>query len=311
MDRNAYRDNDGGEGADQPDAYWRRRVITLALGLGLLGILAWGFSGGGGKSSQSNSTSVLPVAALGTAIPGLLGSSRSSPSTSGSADTPSVSPGPSVRVSPSASPAASGSRRSSADGAQARSSSSPLAAAAGANGDHCAPGAVVLSLFTDRASYGPDQFPRFQVYAVSTSSGSCAFVPGQLQVVVLSSGRIVWDSADCDHGGGRTVELTRGIPAQASVTWNRAITLPGCQVLASSAYAGSYTVQAKSATVESPARFFKITGLSAFPSPGAEARYALAGLDATAGTAALRTATGATARVLPLGGNHGARFSSR
>jgi hypothetical protein len=250
MDRNAYRDNDGGEGADQPDAYWRRRVITLALGLGLLGILAWGLSGGGDKPGQSNSTSVLPVAALGTAIPGLLGN-RSSTGTSGSADIPGVSPGPSARISPSASPAAS---RSSADGAQARSSPSPLAAAAGANGDRCAPGAVVLSLFTDRASYGPDQFPRFQVYAVSTSSGSCAFDPGQLQVVVLSSGRIVWDSADCNRGGGRTVELTRGIPAQASVTWNRAITLPGCQVLASSAHAGSYTVQAKSATVESPAR---------------------------------------------------------
>jgi hypothetical protein len=264
MDRNAYRDDDGGEGADQPDAYWRRRVITLALGLGLLGILAWGFSGGGGKPVQSNPTAVLPAAALGTAIPGLLGS-RSSPSVSGSADTPSVSPGPSARVSPSASPAASGSRRSSADGAQARPSSSSLAAAAGADGDRCAPGTVVLSLFTDRASYGPDQFPRFQVYAVSTSSGSCAFDPGQLQVVVLSSGRIVWDSADCDHGGGRIVELTRGIPAQASVTWNRAITLPGCQVLASSAHAGSYTVQAKSATVESPARIFKITGLSALP----------------------------------------------
>jgi hypothetical protein len=119
---------------------------------------------------------------------------------------------------------------------------------------------VVLSLFTDRSSYGPGQFPRFDVYAVSTSSGSCAFNPGQLQVVVLSAGRIVWDSADCGHGAGRSVELSRGVPAQDAMTWNRAITLPGCQVLASAAHAGSYTVQARTATVESPARTFKITG---------------------------------------------------
>jgi hypothetical protein len=261
MDRNAYRDDDGGEGADQPDAYWRRRVITLALGLGLLGVLAWGFSGGGGKPAASDPTTILPAAALGTAIPGLAATSPS-PSASGSPGTPGASPGPSATVSPSATQASSAASRSprSPAAAQTRPSSGPPPAAAGPIGGHCAPGAVVLSLFTDRPSYGPDQFPRFEVYAVSTSSGSCAFDPGQLQVVVLSSGRIVWDSADCNHGGGRTVELTRGVPAQAAVTWNRAITLPGCQVLAPSARAGSYSVQARSATVESPARLFKITG---------------------------------------------------
>ena len=45
MDRNAYRDDND---TDQPDAYWRRRVLTLTAGLALLGVLAWAFSGGGG-----------------------------------------------------------------------------------------------------------------------------------------------------------------------------------------------------------------------------------------------------------------------
>ncbi len=259
MDRNANRDDDGGEGADQPDAYWRRRVITLALGLGLLGILAWAFSGGGGKPTQSNPDTVLPAAALGTAIPGLPGTTPPQ-SASGSASPsrgPSATPG-----SSQASPVASRSPRSAH---QHPSPSQPPAGTgtgtgSGTAGGHCAPGEVVLSLFTDRPSYGPNQFPRFDVYAVSTSSGSCAFDPGQLQVVVLSSGRIVWDSADCEHASGRDVELTRGVPVQAGVTWNRAVTLPGCQLLASSARAGSYTVQARTATVQSPVRSFKITG---------------------------------------------------
>jgi len=44
MDRNAYRDDDdtGQPDASQPDAYWRRRVITLCAGLVLLGLLVPG-----------------------------------------------------------------------------------------------------------------------------------------------------------------------------------------------------------------------------------------------------------------------------
>jgi hypothetical protein len=46
MERNAYRDDD--DDTDQPDSYWRRRVIMLVAGLSLLGLFAWIFSGGGG-----------------------------------------------------------------------------------------------------------------------------------------------------------------------------------------------------------------------------------------------------------------------
>ncbi len=118
----------------------------------------------------------------------------------------------------------------------------------------------MLSLFTDRSSYGPGQLPLFQIYAVSTTGASCSFNPAQLQVQVMASGRIVWDSADCARNAGRTVQLARGVPAQASITWNRSITLPGCQVLAPAARAGGYTVQARTATVQSPVRTFRLSG---------------------------------------------------
>ena len=64
MDRNAYRDD---KDTDQPDAYWRRRVITLVAGLALLGAVAWAFSGGGKPAStaqkSAQSTGILPAAA--------------------------------------------------------------------------------------------------------------------------------------------------------------------------------------------------------------------------------------------------------
>ena len=69
MDRNAYRDdNDTGQpDASQPDAYWRRRVITLCAGLALLGLLAWAFSGGGGKpvaaTKAAQASGALPATA--------------------------------------------------------------------------------------------------------------------------------------------------------------------------------------------------------------------------------------------------------
>lgn len=236
--RMGYHDDDGGD-AGQPDAYWRRRVITLALGLGLLGILAWGFSGGGGKAAQS-SPSAVQASALGTAVPGL--------------GTPSASP-----ASPSATGASPAPSASASPAARASTRPQPSASAAASPQGRCGPGSVVLSLFSGRPSYGPVQFPQFQIYAVSTTAASCSFDPAQLQVQVMSSGRIVWDSADCTRSAARPVQLTRGVPVQASVTWDRSVTLPGCQVLATSARPGSYTVQARTATVQSPVRTFRLT----------------------------------------------------
>jgi hypothetical protein len=266
MDRNEYRDEDD---ESPPDAYWRRRVITLALGLGLLGILAWGASGGGGAKSPSSDSTLLPATALGTAIPGLPGlASPSSPAKSGMPAPQGTSSAGLASGMASAGTASPGLATPTA----VRSLSSPrpsvrpspaagVSATAVPSGGACPPGSVVLSLFTDRPSYGPGESPVFDVYAVSTSAGSCTFDPGQLQVVVMSDSRIIWDSADCGHTEGQHVaNLARGVPAQASITWDRSITLPGCQVLAASTRAGSYQVQARTATVASPVRAFKLTG---------------------------------------------------
>jgi hypothetical protein len=86
MDRNAYRDGNGTGQPDanqadtyqssayQPDAYWRRRVITLCAGLVLLGLLAWAFSGGGGKPAAvkkaAQASGALPTAAYSSAPAG-------------------------------------------------------------------------------------------------------------------------------------------------------------------------------------------------------------------------------------------------
>ena len=128
-------------------------------------------------------------------------------------------------------------------------------------GGGCAPNAIVLSLFTSKSSYHAGQYPVFEVYAVSTASRACSFdiSPARLHVQVSSSGRVIWDSADCTRGQpDRRAELRRGVPAQESLSWNRTISLPGCVTVASSARPGTYQVQARDASVASPVRTFKL-----------------------------------------------------
>jgi hypothetical protein len=249
MEWNTYRDE---EDTDQSDAYWRRRAVTLAAGLGLLGLLAWAFTGGGGKPAptgptpgSSQASGRHSAAAYGWPPTG----SPTGASRTGGASGVGPSSTASGRPSPSAGPGT----------APASSGSAPAAAAQGPGGT-CSPGTLVLSLFTSRPSYHSGQYPQFEVYAVSTAAGRCALdlSPGKLNVVVMSSGRVIWASADCARGQpGRVAELSRGVPAQESIVWNRAVSLPGCVTLAP-ARPGTYQVQARTGNVSSPVRAFRL-----------------------------------------------------
>jgi hypothetical protein len=284
MDRNAYRDDDDTDQPDasQPDAYWRRRVITLCAGLALLGLLAWAFSGGGGKPAAAKkaaqASGALPAAAYsGTRASGAAASAAVNGAPASGAP---ASPSPGADASASAGSSASlpfltaspspGTSTPGASARAARAAATDSAAAGPANGDGasgvepgggCAPNAIVLSVFTSKNSYHAGQYPVFEVYAVSTASRACTFnlSPAKLHVLVSSSGRVIWDSADCARGRrNKVAELRRGVPTQESLSWNRTISLPGCVTVASSARPGTYQVQARDASVASPFRTFKL-----------------------------------------------------
>jgi len=219
--------------------------MALLAGLGLIGVLVWAFAGGGGGKPASSPTAssrtygLLPAAASRTAAASHgAAAARSRPATSASAR-----PDASSRPAPSATP--------DQDAGQL------------ALGGPCAPGTVVLSVFSTRPSYSGWQDPKFSVYAVSTSVGSCTFDlgPGTLHLEVMSSGRIVWDSGDCARSDNTwTARLSRGVPVLESITWNRTITLPGCVTLASSARAGTYQAQASTASAASAVLSFRLAG---------------------------------------------------
>ena len=278
MDRNAYRDNNDTDQPDasQPDAYWRRRVITLCAGLALLGLLAWAFSGGGGKPAAAKkaapasgalaATAYSGVPANGVPASGVLASPSPGADASASAGSSASLPFLTSSPSPGAStPGASTPGTSTSASARVIRSAAANATAGPASGVEpgggCAPNAIVLSVFTSKTSYHAGQYPVFEVYAVSTASRACTFnlSPAKLQVLVSSSGRVIWDSADCSRRRpNKRAELRRGVPAQESLSWNRTISLPGCVTVASSARPGTYQVQARDAGVASPFRTFKL-----------------------------------------------------
>ena len=262
MDLNAYRDeNDTGQpdayqpdayqpDAYQGDAYWRRRVITLCAGLALLGLLAWAFSGGGGKPAAkkgSEASGARPAAAYsGTPTPG----ADTSPGASASASAGSSASLPFLTASPS--PGAS------TAGASTAGASAPGATTAGGS---ASASAIVLSLFTSKSSYHGGQYPVFAVYAVSTASRACSFDigPAKLHVQVSSSGRVIWDSADCTRGQpDRRAELRRGRPGPGIAQLEPHHQPARCVTVASSARPGTYQVQARDASVASPVRTFKL-----------------------------------------------------
>ena len=283
MDRNAYRDNNDTDQPDasQPDAYWRRRVITLCAGLVLLGLLAWAFSGGGGKPAAAKKAAPASGALAATAYSGVPASgvpangvpasgvlASPSPGADASASAGSSASLPFLTSSPSpgaSTPGASTPGTSTSASARVIRSAAANATAGPASGVEpgggCAPNAIVLSVFTSKTSYHAGQYPVFEVYAVSTASRACTFnlSPAKLQVLVSSSGRVIWDSADCSRRRpNKRAELRRGVPAQESLSWNRTISLPGCVTVASSARPGTYQVQARDAGVASPFRTFKL-----------------------------------------------------
>src|ERR1700733_14340642 len=228
MRMDSYRDEDGeddydrrldlGSGRD-PDAYWRRRFCILGGGVLVVGLCVLLFPGAHHAAPRTSvaakaSTAALdkrgelPAAAYGSTWPGPTPKPAATPSaaktTSKSADPRKTASRAYPDVSPSPTP-------------------TPTASAAAVKGPRCAPADIVLSLFTGQ--------PRFDVYAVSTSSAACtlSYGPGSVQVVVTSRGRVVWDSAACKPPAAAAVRFTLGVPQVLSIIWNRHASEPaGC-----------------------------------------------------------------------------------
>jgi hypothetical protein len=199
--------------------YWRRRVVVLAVGIGLITALIWG-------------------------VNGLLSARRSPAQAALTGHTTTAGPARAHRHSNRSRPAASPSPRPSPVRSRHRKPdpsrpAGPVLA--------CAPGAVTLTLSSPQYWYQPGATPQFTV-RVHTDGQPCRFrVSGaSVAVVVAAGGHRIWSSADCAAGSAsRTVVLSSSRPAAVlRVSWNRRTSAPGCTGTSQLIHPGEYQVSA-------------------------------------------------------------------
>ena len=251
-----------------PNAYWRRRFFILGGGIVVVGLCVWLFPGADHATARTTATARASMAALehrGTLPPAAYGSPWPGP-------TPKKTAEPTVVATPSPKPSAKPSPTSASTGkigtgyhpaASPSPSTSPSAStAAKVKGPRCAPSDIVLSLFTGQPSYGQGASPKFDVYAVSTSSSACTLTygAGSVQVVVTRHGRVVWDSAACKPSAAAAVRFTLGVPQVLTVSWNRQAKAPsGCAGTLPAGASGTFDAVALTDGQSSPVRSFTLS----------------------------------------------------
>lgn len=226
-----------------PDAYWRRRFLILAAGVGALVLAVWLFPGGSPAPPKQAAATRASMAALAKGNP-----------------LPSAAYG-NVYPTAAASPTASRAPKP-AHSAKAKKAGTAYHPRPSATEGKCPTGDIVLSLFTGQPSYGPRAEPKFHVYAVSTAPGSCrlSYGPGAVRVVVTRHGQVVWDSAACKLTGATPTDFRLGVPQELALTWNRKAARPvGCAGSLPAGTSGTLDAVAMTAGQSSPVRTFRVT----------------------------------------------------
>ena len=260
----ANRDEDELDAYDAPDdfadpeddtnAYWRRRFIILAGGIAALGLCVWLFPGGRPAAAHPPTGASASIAALarGDALPS---------KAYGTAWRGLATKKPSVaKPSPSASAMHSAAAKTKKAIKKHQSGSASTSANA-SGGPRCAPGDIVLSLFTSQPSYAQGELPGFSVYAVSTSATSCtlSYGPGSVHIVVTKHGRVVWDSDACKPSAAPRLRFTLGVPQVLTMPWNRRAASPsGCGGSLPAGAGGTFDAIAMTVGQTSPVRSFKL-----------------------------------------------------
>jgi hypothetical protein len=259
----ADRDQDGRDDDDaphdlgpvrDPSAYWRRRFFILGGGVALLGLCAWLFPGSHPAAPRASATAQASMAAL--ARQGVIPSAAYGSAWPGPTPTKTAKPGPSP------SPAQATTKASAHPGASPSPGVTAAAAGGAAGGPRCKPSDIVLSLFTAQQSFSRGSRPKFDVYAVSTSSAACTlrYGPGSVHVVVTRHGRVVWDSAACKLTAATPVRFTLGVPQVLTISWNRQASKPSsCAGSLPAGTGGTFDAVAMTDGQSSPVRPFKLS----------------------------------------------------
>jgi hypothetical protein len=237
--------------------YWRRRFLTLAIGLSALALVAWALS-----SALSVSSAGSPAGAgHGKAGPGSAsGAGRSGVANGGSGG------GRADRGGSAGQPKRTGGKQSAQPSSHHRGASphpapSTPAGYPGVRPAFCSRSDIVLSVVADQTDFAAQQSPSFGVEVVSTQQPDCSFNvgPSYLALVIKEGPVRLWSSADCVTGSGGLVSaLKRGVPTVLPLTWDLKTSAPGCGGPVTRVPAGAYTAYAVQGSLVSAPLAFRV-----------------------------------------------------
>jgi hypothetical protein len=221
------------------DVYWRRRVIALAAGIAVLGLVVWTVNGTVGSGGASQSANVTPVDGHHPAA------SAGPPTPAAGTSSPAAAGAPTPRSTPTATSPATAQHRAGKHASQA-----------------CPRADIVLSLFATRYRYRAHATPRFQVDVVSTAVRACMFdlSARNVQLIIKSGDHRVWGSADCQASSRpHSTRLIRGVPTVLQISWDRKTSAPGCHRPRRWARPGMYSATARSGKIRSQPMIFVLS----------------------------------------------------
>jgi hypothetical protein len=246
----------------QAAVYWRRRFVALLIGLAVLALVAWAFSGAvGGSGAPAGASGGSAQSGAGQQANGGAGQAGAGQAGTGQAGAGQAGTGHGGNGDSGAGHGGTGSPASRKAGA---------GAASGRHGKRtrvtrprpCPSGDVVLSLFTSQENYTVGQMPQFDVNVVATADQTCTFNVGARHVaLIIRAGSVrVWGSADCVQGAGNLVsDLQRGVPTVLPISWNRQASSPGCPNTSSQMRAGTYSAAVADGGLVSNSVTFRIS----------------------------------------------------
>jgi len=217
--------------APQPDVFWRRSVVALAIGMAILGLLAWAVSG------WSAGTARLTSGRRGQAA---------GPKTPSAAPAAPPFTGPSRAVATaSATASGAGALAAPSHSATPKHGASPTrkTVTTAHTGDACPVSDVVISLIAAQYSYGTGVVPQFDISVVSTVRGRAPLMVGAKHVAASDQIRSRPGVGLVRlHVGGRLPgqQAGRGVPYMLHISWNRKTSVPRCRLAATDGHPGEW-----------------------------------------------------------------------
>ena len=249
----------------QAAVYWRRRCVALLIGLAVLALVAWAFSGAvGGSGAPAGASGGSAQSGTGQQSHGGTGHGGTGQGGTGQGGAGQAGTGHGGNGHAGTGRGGTGGTASTA------SRNAGSGAAAGRHGKRgaaarprpCPSGDVVLSLSTSQENYTAGQLPQFNVNVVATAAQTCTFNVGARHValVIRAGSARVWSSADCVQGAGDLVsDLQRGVPTVLPISWNRQASSPGCPNSSAQMRAGTYSAAVIDGALASNSVTFRIS----------------------------------------------------